>query len=143
MKTILLAVFIVVSAMTLQAQDVLHLSINNKSIGEAPVNSETPMVLQVSKAKYRNIKSLILEYRQTQPVAAYKKSIEITDDKESVLYTGEELSSKPGKFAIVSASSLKKLAKQNILKVYILLNPRNDRMGMPSRRNLVAELHMK
>lgn len=143
MKQILLAILICVSAFSSNAQDILSLTINNRAVGHTTVNPDSPIVLQVNRSKYKNIKNIILDYKQTIPVEAYKRSIELVDEQEHVIFTSEELPGRPGRFVLHANPILKKLLQSKMLKLFLLSNPRNAMMGMPSRRNLLAELHMK
>jgi hypothetical protein len=141
-SSIILAVIIGLCSFEASAQDVLHLMINNKSIGEITTTS-TPTVLQAQRSKYKNAKRVEFEYRQSQPVAVYKRSIEVTDDQGKSIYIVNESATKPGYYLISSASILSKMLKENVIKVYLMQNPRNNRMSLPSRRSLLVELHIK
>lgn len=123
------------------AQDVVRLSLNNKFIGEVTTGS-TPAVLEVPRARYKNIKKLDLEFKQGEPVAAYKRLLEISDNQQTQICLLNE-SDKAGHYVITSLPVLKKLLKENDLKVYLLQNPKDNRMSMPSRRTLLVELHIK
>ena len=132
-----------ICALKASAQDVLHLMINNKSVGQASTDMASPLTYQVSKSKYKNVRSIVLDDVQQSPVAVYKRSIEIVGDNDKQLFTTNESVTKAGRFIITKPAILKLLSKQNVLKVFLQQNPRNNMMGMPSRRNLLAELHMK
>ena len=124
------------------AQDVMHLTINSRSIGEITIGP-TPAIVEAVRSKYKNAKKVELEYRQSMPVAAYKRTLEITDTDEKQICTINESATKPGYYTINSSTTLKKLLKEKVIKVFLLQNPRNERMAMPSRRSLLIEVHMK
>ena len=135
-------IFLFIFCFHVSAQDVLHLTLNNRSIGQL-TTTETPTILETQRSKYKNIKKLVLDFRQKMAVSAYKRTLDITDEKENSIYSINESTSKPGTYIISSQSILKKMGKENVLKVFLLQNPRDNRMMMPSRRNLLVEVHMK
>ena len=126
-----------------QEHDVVNVLINNKSVGKLSVNSSTPIAIEAKRSKYKTVKKVALDFNQFESAAAYKKSLEITDGSEKPIYSIEESATKPGYYILTSSSILKKMLKENTLKVFLLQNPRNNRMAMPSRRSLLVELHMK
>ena len=143
MKRIFITCIIFSYGLMVNGQDILRLVVNNKNIGEVKLDNVTPLVLQANKAKYKKSKSAFLIYKQQQPVAVYRKSMEITDEKDNLILNIEESSTTPGRFSISSSMVIKKIFAHPSIKLYLMLSPKNEMMAMPSRRNLLVELHMK
>ena len=96
-----------ICALKAPAQDVLHLMINNKSVGQASTDMASPLTYQVSKSKYKNVRSIVLDDVQQSPVAVYKRSIEIVGDNDKQLFTTNESVTKAGRFIITKPAILK------------------------------------
>ena len=126
-----------------QEHNQVILLINNKFVGKLSVGSSNPVVLEEKRSRYKAVKKVALDFNQFESAAAYKRTLEITDEQEKSIYTIEESPNKPGYYFITSPSVIKKILKENTIKLYLLQNPKNNRMMMPSRRNLLVELHMK
>ena len=122
------------------SQDKLSVYINNKMAGETAI-PESPIVLSLSKAKYKNVSKLTVKYQSQNPTSPYKRSIAVTDGNENSLYSLDE--TKGGVYNIDLSPVRKKLLIQKTIKVFLLENPVNDRMSIPSRRKLLIELHLK
>ena len=123
------------------AQDV-SLIINGKKIGERTI-TDSPSVIDVKKSRYKNITTATVIIKQSTRNNVFKRIIEITDANETILYTINESSSKPGWYKINLTSMRVKLLKQEVIKVYLAENPANDMMKVRSSRKLLAELHLK
>lgn len=121
------------------SQDKISVSVNNKLMGETIV-TENPFALTVNRSKYKNISKLVLKYK-VQNQSPYKRTIEVTDAAENSLYILDE--GKDGVYNINVPLVKKKLLTQKVIKVFLMENPANDRMSMPSRRKLLIELHLK
>lgn len=142
MKVILLAIMIGLGSITAAAQDVILLKINNKLIGKMTARPSTPLVVEAQRSKYKNIHSISLEYPEAQSTNPYKRTIEITNKDEGQIYAIEQVKEKPWIYTIATPATIRILQKQKIIKVFVILNPANDKMGMPSRRNLLVEVHL-
>jgi hypothetical protein len=139
MKAILITVFMMLFAGNLFAQDVVSVAINGKKIGEAVV-TETPAVINVNKAKFKNIKALTVMVKQAAANNVYKRTLQITNEPDSVLYQVNE-SSKRGSYKINLSVFRLKILNQKIIKVYLAENPANSMMRILSKRTLLAEIH--
>ncbi len=122
------------------AQDKVSVIMNNKMVGETVI-PENPLILSVSKAKYKNLSKLVLKYTSQNAESPYKRSIEVTDAAENSFYIINE--SKGGLYNINLTSVKNKILAQKVIKIFLIMNPANDRMSMPSTRKLIIELHLK
>ena len=142
MKLILFAFFMALTSLKASAQDGISLKLNNKLIGKISSSTATPVILEAQRSRYKNIRSILMEFWQTQSSGPYKRTIEITDKDERQIYSIEESSQNPGTYVISSPATIRILQKQKTIKVFVILNPINNKMGLPSRRNLFVEVHM-
>lgn len=122
--------------------DIASLSINGKTVGEVTI-TESPAVLNVEKAKYDNATKAVLNIKQSTVVAAYKRSISVTDENGNELYNSGESKSQAGSYNINITALRQKISEQKILKVFLLEDPLNEKMSVPSRKKLMVELHLK
>lgn len=138
MKTFLITVVALLFTGNLIAQDIVSLIINGKKIGQSVV-TETPPVINVNKTKFKNIKSLAVTIKQAAANNVYKRTLQITDKNESVLYEINE--SKHGLYKINLTAFGANILKQKIIKVFLAENPANSMMRILSKRTLLAEIH--
>lgn len=118
MKTIkikfYLTLFAVMFVTSVFAQDAVSLVINGKKIGERII-SDSPAVIDVKRSRYKNISSATLIIKQSSHNNIFKRTIEITDAYESILYTINESLLKHGWYKIDLTSMCVKLLKQEVI----------------------------
>ena len=120
---------------------VVSVLINGKKIGERVIK-ENADIIQVQKLKFKNVTLLTVVYQQVNMSKVYKRSLEITNQDDSSLYHVQESKLKPGWFRINIPIARKIFLKEKKIKVYLLEDPANDLMALPSRRKLLVELKM-
>ena len=139
----LLVLFTLLFSVKLFAQkDVVTLIINGKKVGEQNI-TESPTAISVNKMKYKKISDLTVIIKQSTVNKVYKRTLQITDENESMLFSVNEQRSKVGLYKINLTKIRHQLLQQDIIKVYLAEDPANDMMKLPSRRNLLAELHLR
>ena len=72
--------------------------------------------------------------------SVYKKELEVTGDNTVII---SETNSRPGYFNISATNIKSQLKAGKKLKLYLLLNPSNPMMMIPSRRVYLGDLVMK
>ena len=122
--------------------DVVTLTINGKKVGEQTI-TENPAVINVSKIKYKKISDLTLMIRLKAVNKIYKRTLQITDENESLLFSVNEQKSKVGLYKMDITKMRQQLLQQYIIKVYLAEDPANEMMRIPSKRQLLAELHLR
>ena len=139
----ILILFTLLFSVKLFAQkDVVTLIINGKKVGEQNI-TESPSAISVNKMKYKKISDLTVIIKQSTVNKVYKRTLQITDENESMLFSVNEQRSKVGLYKINLTKVRHQLLQQDIIKVYLAEDPANDMMKLPSRRNLLAELHLR
>jgi hypothetical protein len=140
MKSFLLSISFYFMLTTLQAQDKLNIFVNNKAvahinIGEEPVSISLKRFINVSKTKNISVNYQIISE------SPYKQSLEIADLKEQhntfIPLHGIK------KESIYAVLKKYKFFKGENVKLYLLMNPANDMMLMPSKRIFLGELTLK
>lgn len=124
------------------AQDVVTLFINGKKVGEQTV-TENPAVIKVNKIKYKKISDLTLMVRQKAVNKIYKRTLQATDENDSLLFSVNEQKTKIGLYKINLTKMRQQLLQQDTIKVYLAEDPANDLMRVPSKRQLLAVLHLR
>ena len=122
--------------------DVVTLIINGKKVGERTV-SEDPSVINANKTKYKKISDLTVVFKQATVNNIYKRTLQITDENESLLFSVNEQKAKAGLFKINLTKTRQQLLQQDIIKVYLAEDPANEMMRIRSQRQLLAELHFR
>ncbi|MGI8580992.1 MAG: hypothetical protein ACR2KX_02285 [Chitinophagaceae bacterium] len=139
---ILSAIALIISGDAFAQKDVIQILISGKKIGEAPI-TESPSSISVNKMKYKKISDLTLIIKQSGVNKVYKRTLQITDENENQLFTINEQRSKVGLYKINLTKMREQLLKQNMLKVFLAEDPANEMMNLPSKRKLLAELHLR
>lgn len=122
--------------------DVVSVIINGKKVGQQAI-SENPSAINVNKAKYKKISALLVMVKQSTVNNIYKRTLQITDENEGLLFSVNEQKTKTGFFKINLAKTRQQLLGQHVIKVYLAEDPANDMMKMPSKRQLLAALHFR
>lgn len=141
-KFFIAGIISILLAVNVFSQDVISVIINGKKIGETTI-SDQPAVIEIKKIKYKNLPAVTLIIKQALRNDAFKRSIEITDENESKLYTVDESSSKQGWYKIKLAAIRSNLLKENLIKVFLDEDPANSMMRIRSSRKLLAVIHLK
>lgn len=141
-SSLILLLALIFSVKLFAQNDVVTLIINGKKVGERTV-TETPSAIKVNKAKYKKISDLKVIVEQATVNKIYKRTLQVTDENESLLFSVNEQKAKVGLFKINLTKTRQQLLKQDIIKVYLAEDPANDMMKIPSKRELLAELHFR
>jgi hypothetical protein len=114
---------------------------NKKVTRNISTGSQQGADLLLKKSSYRNYKSLVIQvtgsYIYDSP---YKKSLEISGDN---ILVAAETKNKPGFFDLSRINARPSLIAGKRLKLYLVLDPSNPKMLMPSRRIYLGDLLMK
>ncbi len=125
---------------TVQAQDKLNFFVNNKAVahinvGGEPVTISLKRFINVSKTKNISVNYQVISE------SPYKQSLEISDSKEQHnTFVPLHGTKKENIYAVLKKY---KFLKGETIKMFLLLNPANDLMLMPSKRIYLGELTIK
>jgi hypothetical protein len=124
------------------AQDTTTVYIDNKKAAEVIVKpDQSKIVLLVKKSKYKKYKPFIITVSGEHiGNDLYKRSLEIAGKNSSII---EETKNKRGHFDISKTETAKLLLTGKPVSLYLLLNPANPLMMMPSRRLFLGDVVMK
>ena len=143
MRKIILTLVVLIFSVNLFAQDdIIRLIINGKTIGQVPI-TENPAIISVNKLSYKKISDLTLIIKQKVVNKIYKRTLQITDKNESLLFSVNEQRTKAGLYKIDLTKMRQQLLQQDIIKVYLAEDPANAMMRIPSKRQLLTELHLR
>lgn len=142
MKFILIIFLSLPFSINMTAQDSITLLINNKKAAETVINiAQTETVLLIKKSAFKKISSLVIQVSGEDISAeAYNRLLEISGKNSLII---AENKNKHGHFDISKTDTKKQLTAGNPIALYLLLNPSNPKMMMPSRRVFLANLVMK
>ena len=142
-KSVIGTIITCIISLQLVAQtDVITLSVNGKRIGKITV-AEDPVVLTVNKIQYKKITNLTITIKQSSVNKVYKRTLQVTDENESLLCNVAEQRAKIGLYKIDITKKLQLLLKQKTIKVFLAEDPPNAMMRIPSKRKLLAEIYLK
>ena len=124
------------------AQDTVTVLIDNKKAAQCVITEELKETkLLLKKSVYKNYKTLAIQIKGTNAAGdTYKRDLEITGATSIMV---SEVKDKPGKFEVIDATVEKQLLAGKTLKLYLLLNPSNPMLMIPSRRVYLGSLVMK
>ena len=139
MKKIIALLMLFSSPLQNFAQDTTFVLINENKVGQiisGAGQKETTLVLK--KSVFKVYKSFLIQIKGGHMSdSLYITDLEITGDSIVII---SEIKNKSGIFDITKTNSKQQLLAGKILKLYLLLNPSNSRMMMPSRRVFLGNL---
>lgn len=124
------------------AQDAIKVSANKKTTGWWPVTGK-PARLEVYKNDLKNISTVIIDYKQQFVTPAYKRSIEVIGKDDKPIISVKESSVRKGRYNFNLTPVRKIILKQSVIRVFLIEEPADERMSLPSKRKLLGELHFK
>lgn len=139
MKKVIALSIILSASIQIFAQDTTCVFVNNNKVGQTiSKEGQKEATLVLKKPDFKVCKSFIIKIKGEHiSGSAYKRDLEITGDSSFII---SETKDKPGNFDITNTISKQQLQAGKILKLYLLLNPSNPRMMMPSRRVFLGNL---
>ena len=125
------------------AQDnTTRIFINKVKAADAIIKAnETTALLVIKKSSLKNLKSINIQVSgELVSGELYKRTLQISDEPGII---ADEIKNKPGWFDITKTNIKKQLATGKTITLYLLLNPANPMMTMPSRIVFVGKLVMR
>ena len=74
---------------------------------------------------------------------AYKRMVDVTDEGDNSIYVAPETPSIKGQFLLSDKAVLKRLSKGKMIRLYLQMEPVNDKSKMPSRKLFIGNLTAK
>ena len=136
------AITFFISLQLIAQPDEVSVLVNGKRIGKTTV-AEDPAIITVNKSQYIKIQGLTVMIKQGSVNKIYKRTLQVTDENETLLFKVAEQRSKIGLYKIDLTKKRQLLLKQNTIKVFLAEDPPNGMMRIPSKRKLLAEIHLK
>lgn len=142
MKFIISILILCSSSLKMTAQDTAQIFINGIKAAESVIaEGQTNALLILKKPQPKKLTTFIVKVTgNIINNQVYKRSIEIESDGTVII---EEIKNKPGYFDILKTKTFSLLSKRKPVALYILLNPSNPLMSVPSRRVFLGNLVMK
>jgi transposase len=122
--------------------DMIRVIIGGKTIAERGITANPEPVI-VNKKNYKKISDLTIIVKQSAANKIYKRTLQITDENESLLFSVNEQKIKIGMFKINIVKMRQQLLQQETIRVYLAEDPANSMMRIPSKRQLLTELHLR
>ena len=142
MKQLFILFVLLSFSFQLMAQNTTKIFINNKKVAEAIVNPDKQeAILLIKKLKYKKYNPFIIAVSgEDVGSGLYRRSLEISGEKSIII---KETKNKPGHFDISKSGIAKSLLAGKNIPLYLLLNPSNPLMAMPSKRVFLGNVVMK
>ncbi len=141
--TVFVSIFLLLfSEMLFAQQNEISVMLNGKIIGKSVIENDSSVNLNISRQSYDTATEMELVLNK-KPNHVYKTTLQITNAKEEQLCLANESLSRPGTYPVNLSLLHNKSSDVEIIKVFLLQNPANKMMSLPSRRTLVAELYIK
>lgn len=142
-RPILFLVCAIMFSVNVSAQtDMIRVIIGGKTIAERGITANPEPVI-VNKKNYKKISDLTIIVKQSAANKIYKRTLQITDENESLLFSVNEQKIKIGMFKINIVKMRQQLLQQETIRVYLAEDPANSMMRIPSKRQLLTELHLR
>lgn len=139
-KILFYSLLIMISIPGFSQQPTLTVLINGKNAGKQTIG-ENAGFITVHRLKFQHVSSFAIVYKEVNASNVYKRSLEVTSLSDSILDHLEASKSKTGWFNLDIHFARKIVSKESKIKLYLIEDPANDRMALPSRRKLLAEIH--
>ena len=141
MKKHILLLLLLSITMEIFAHDTTIVFVNNRKVMQSINNDKQEgITLLLKKSLYKNYKSLSIQVNgEYVNGTVYKKELEVTGANTVIISE----TNKAANFDISAIGIKSQLRAGKRLKLYLLLNPSNPRMMIPSRRVYLGDLVMK
>lgn len=130
------------SSIALSQQDEISVLLHDKIIGKTFIKDDSLNVITIKKPDSKE-STLTIVLNLNAPNKVYKRNIELIDGNGNELSNINESTSDPGTYSVNLSGTGEKILQQQIIKIFLEENPVNEKMSIPSRRKLLAELHLK
>ena len=122
----------------LLAQDTTVIFINNQKTAQVIIKQgQAEALLQIKRLDYKKAESFIIQVNGEHVIGElYKRSLEISMNNTIII---EETKNNPGNFYI----SKKQLPASKPISLYLIMDPSNPKMKIPSKRIYLGNLVMK
>ena len=141
MKKYIFLLLLLSITMEIFAHDTTIVFVNNRKVMQSINNDKQEgITLLLKKSLYKNYKSLSIQVNgEYVNGTVYKKELEVTGANTVIISE----TNKAANFDISAIGIKSQLRAGKRLKLYLLLNPSNPRMMIPSRRVYLGDLVMK
>jgi hypothetical protein len=125
----------------MNAQDTTVVCINNINIAQTIIKPDlAKAIIQLNKTNIKNASSFIIKVYGENIGSIHKRELEITGDSNIII---TEIKGKPGYFDLSKSNIKKRLLAGKSISLYLLMNPPNSMMLMPTKRIYLGNLVMK
>ncbi len=127
------------------AQFTVNVFINGIKTGQYVIKPEqTTGGIWYKKKVYKNTERLSIEVKGNDiGITMYKRLVDVTDENDNSLFNAMETPGVIGQFLLTDKSVLKRLVKGKMVKLYLQMDPANDKSKAPSRRYFIGNLSAK
>ena len=127
------------------AQVNVSVFINGVKSGQYVIKPEqTDGGIKLKKRAFKNAGRLSIEVKGKElDNNSYKRIVDVTDGEDNSLFISPESPGNKGQFLINNKAVLKRLAMGQLVKLYIQMDPANEKSKMPSRKLFIGNLTLK
>ena len=126
-------------------QSTVTVFINGVKKGEyIKKTGETDSVITLKKNDCKKIQQLSVQIKGEHiGNIIYKRALEVTDSADQFLLKTSETAGTPGQFIFINTTLKSILVKGRSLKLYLLMEPANDMMMIPTKRIYMCKVAAK
>ena len=127
------------------AQVTVNVFINGIKSGQYVIKEDqTDGGIWYKKSVYKNMDRLSIEAKgKILNNAAYKRIVEVVDEKSKSLLIAPETAGVIGQFILTDKAIAKRLSKGKMVKLFLQMDPVNAKSMMPSKRIFLGNLTAK
>ena len=140
-----LALLLVLLATGTFAQCTVNVFINGIKSGQYAVKTgQTTGGIWYKKKVYKTTERLVIEVKgKIVGNAIYKRVVDVTDGEDNSLFIAPETPGITGQFQLGDKAVLKRLGKGKMVRLFLQLDPANEKSKAPSRRLFIGDLTAK
>ena len=141
LRTLLVLLLIFAAAGT-HAQFTINVFINGIKSGQYIIKADaTDGGIWYKKKVYRNLNRLLIEVKgKTISSPMYKRAVDVTDDELNSIFIAPETPGIFGQFTLTDKAVIKRLSKGKMVKLFLQMDPANEKSKAPSRRVFIGNL---
>jgi hypothetical protein len=141
----LMALLLIFFAAVSQAQVTVNVFINGIKSGQYAIKQDqTDGGIWYKKSVYKQMDRLSIEVKGKElNNAMYKRMVEAVDDNSKSLLVAPETPGVVGQFILTDKGISKRLGKGKIVKLYLQMDPANEKSKVMSKRIFIGNLTAK
>ena len=141
----LLVLLLIFAAAGTHAQHTVNVFINGVKSGQYIIKADqADGGIWYKKKVYRNMSKLLIEVTGKNITSAmFKRVVDVTDEQQNSIFITPETPGIFGQFSLTEKDVIKRLSRGKMVKLYLQMDPSNEKSKAPSHRYFIGNLTAK